>query len=45
MSAPAIDERLVRRLVAGQFPQWAELPITPVEVDGWDNRTFRLARR
>ena len=42
MSAPAIDERLARRLVAGQFPQWAELPITPVEDDGWDNRTFRL---
>jgi aminoglycoside phosphotransferase (APT) family kinase protein len=42
MSAPAIDEQLVRRLVAGQFPQWAELPITPVADDGWDNRTFRL---
>ena len=42
MSAPAIDERLARRLVAGQFPQWADLPITPVEDDGWDNRTFRL---
>jgi aminoglycoside phosphotransferase (APT) family kinase protein len=42
MSAPAIDEQLVRGLVAGQFPQWAELPITPVADDGWDNRTFRL---
>ena len=42
MSALAIDERLARRLVAGQFPQWAELPVTPVEDDGWDNRTFRL---
>ena len=42
MSAPAIDERLVRRLVAAQFPQWVGLPITPVEDDGWDNRTFRL---
>ena len=39
---PAIDEHLARRLVDSQFPQWADLPITRVEVDGWDNRTFRL---
>lgn len=32
----------VRRLVAGQFPQWADLSITPAEPQGWDNRTFRL---
>jgi len=37
-----INVSLVRRLVAGQFPQWADLPIKPVELDGWDNRTFRL---
>ena len=37
-----IDVALVRRLVAAQFPQWAELPIRPVAFDGWDNRTFRL---
>ena len=37
-----IDAALVRRLVAAQFPQWAELPIRPVELDGWDNTTFRL---
>lgn len=37
-----IDAGLVRRLVAAQFPQWAGLPVTPVEVDGWDNRTYRL---
>src|ERR687889_2614091 len=37
-----IDAHLVRRLVAAQFPQWADLPVTPVEVDGWDNRTYRL---
>lgn len=30
------------RLVAAQFPQWAELPVVPVEVNGWDNTTFRL---
>lgn len=37
-----IDAALVRRLLAEQFPQWAGLPVTPVEVDGWDNRTYRL---
>lgn len=37
-----IDVALVRRLVATQFPQWVDLPITPVELDGWDNRTFHL---
>ena len=46
MSAPdgraGIDAGLVRRLVAAQFPQWAELPVRPVELDGWDNRTYRL---
>jgi aminoglycoside phosphotransferase (APT) family kinase protein len=38
----AIDAGLVRRLLADQFPQWANLPITPAEPQGWDNRTFRL---
>ena len=37
-----IDVSLVRRLVATQFPRWADLPIRPVEFDGVDNRTFRL---
>jgi aminoglycoside phosphotransferase (APT) family kinase protein len=37
-----IDEHLARRLVDRQFPEWADLPITRVEVDGWDNRTYRL---
>jgi aminoglycoside phosphotransferase (APT) family kinase protein len=37
-----IDAALVRRLVATQFPHWAGLPIRPVEVDGWDNSTYRL---
>src|SRR5512136_1590860 len=37
-----INVSLVRQLVASQFPQWADLPIKPVEFDGWDNRTFRL---
>jgi aminoglycoside phosphotransferase (APT) family kinase protein len=37
-----IDAALARRLVDRQFPQWAELPIARVALDGWDNRTFRL---
>ncbi len=37
-----IDVALVGRLIAAQFPQWANLPITPVEFSGWDNRTFHL---
>ena len=37
-----ITVALVARLVAGQFPQWADLPLTPAEPQGWDNRTFRL---
>ncbi len=37
-----IDAGLVERLIASQFPRWAGLPVTPVEVDGWDNRTYRL---
>jgi aminoglycoside phosphotransferase (APT) family kinase protein len=39
---PPLDEHLVRRLVAAQFPQWAHLSVTRVEPGGWDNRTFRL---
>jgi len=38
----AITSGLARRLVATQFPRWAHLPVTPVELDGWDNTTFRL---
>ena len=37
-----ITPRLVRQLLAEQFPQWAALPLTLVEPGGWDNRTFRL---
>ncbi|WP_393058769.1 aminoglycoside phosphotransferase family protein [Streptomyces sp. LN549] len=37
-----IDAALVKRLIDAQFPQWSGLPVTPVEVDGWDNRTYRL---
>jgi aminoglycoside phosphotransferase (APT) family kinase protein len=42
MHRDRIDAALAARLVAAQFPQWADLPVAPVEVNGWDNRTFRL---
>jgi len=37
-----IDAALAARLVAEQFPEWADLPVVPVDPGGWDNRTFRL---
>lgn len=37
-----ITPELAARLVASQFPQWADLRIVPVALDGWDNTTFRL---
>lgn len=37
-----IDAGLVRRLIAAQFPEWADLPVSPIVPNGWDNRTFRL---
>jgi aminoglycoside phosphotransferase (APT) family kinase protein len=37
-----IGADLVRRLLADQFPELAALPVRAVDVDGWDNRTFRL---
>ncbi len=39
---PRIDAPLVRRLIAAQFPRWASLEVRPVDLDGWDNRTFRV---
>jgi aminoglycoside phosphotransferase (APT) family kinase protein len=36
------DVRLVRRLLEGQFPQWAGLPIRPVESYGTDHDIYRL---
>ena len=38
----ATDAGLVRRLLAGQFPQWAGLTIVPVPSAGTDNALFRL---
>ncbi len=37
-----IGVSLVHQLIAQQFPQWAALPIRPVQPGGWDNRTFHL---
>ncbi|HZC74597.1 MAG TPA: aminoglycoside phosphotransferase family protein [Gaiellaceae bacterium] len=36
------DPSLVQRLVAGRFPEWAELPIEPVFPLGTDNANYRL---
>ena len=33
---------LLRRLLAGQFPQWAELPVRLVESSGTDHDIYRL---
>ncbi len=41
-TAARIDERLVRRLLAEQFPQWADLPLRVVVDGGNDHRMFRL---
>jgi hypothetical protein len=40
-----IDERLVRGLLAEQFPEWAELPIEPVLPWGPKTRSFVWAKR
>ncbi|MFG3305073.1 aminoglycoside phosphotransferase family protein [Streptomyces wuyuanensis] len=39
-----IDEELVCRLLRGQFPQWADLPVTEVAAAGTANAMFRLGR-
>ncbi|MFF2044354.1 aminoglycoside phosphotransferase family protein [Kitasatospora sp. NPDC058170] len=36
------DEALVGRLIAAQFPQWADLPVTKVRSAGTDNAMYRL---
>jgi aminoglycoside phosphotransferase (APT) family kinase protein len=37
-----INAALERRLLAAQFPQWADLAVEPVETGGTDNALFRL---
>jgi aminoglycoside phosphotransferase (APT) family kinase protein len=39
-----IDVTLVARLLAAQFPHWADLPIEPVLSAGTDNALFRLGK-
>jgi len=40
-----IDASLVGRLLAAQFPQWANLPIDPVRSAGTDNAIYRDLRQ
>lgn len=42
MDRADITPSIARCLVETQFPQWAGLPIRPVDHAGWDNTTFRL---
>jgi len=37
-----VDVPLVRRLLAAQFPQWADLPISAVQGTGTVNAIYRL---
>ena len=37
-----IETTTVHSLITKQFPQWKDLPISPVAQSGWDNRTFHL---
>jgi aminoglycoside phosphotransferase (APT) family kinase protein len=38
----AIDTTLVRRLLRGQFPRWADLPLAPLASGGTVNAVYRL---
>jgi aminoglycoside phosphotransferase (APT) family kinase protein len=42
---PPIDAALVERLVAAQFPQYADLPVVPFESSGTTNAIYRLGSR
>ncbi|MYV98636.1 aminoglycoside phosphotransferase family protein [Streptomyces sp. SID3343] len=37
-----VDAPLVAELIAAQFPQWADLPLVPVDSGGTDNTIYRL---
>lgn len=37
-----VDAALIRRLLAEQFPEWADLPVHPVMPWGTDNAVYRL---
>jgi aminoglycoside phosphotransferase (APT) family kinase protein len=38
----AVDVALVDRLLRTQFPEWADLPIEPIQSSGTDNTIYRL---
>ncbi|GAA0384935.1 aminoglycoside phosphotransferase family protein [Acrocarpospora corrugata] len=38
------DVPLVHRLIATQFPQWADLPVEPFDSSGTDNAIYRLGQ-
>ncbi|MET9964318.1 aminoglycoside phosphotransferase family protein [Streptomyces sp. NPDC006326] len=40
-----VDDDLVRRLIAGQFPQWAGLPVSRMPSGGTVNAMYRLGDR
>lgn len=42
MEKGEITAAVVAGLVAEQFPQWGDLAVERVALDGWDNTTFRL---
>ena len=35
-----VSAATVLRLIEAQFPNWADLPVQPVDNDGWDNHSF-----
>ncbi len=37
-----IDVSLIKQILSAQFPQWANLPLLPVQSDGTDNVIYRL---
>ena len=42
MRKSEITADVVRCLLREQFPDLAHLPVTPVDLDGWDNSSFRV---
>ncbi len=42
MERHELTPALVRCLIARTYPAWADLPVRRVDLDGWDNATFRL---
>lgn len=42
---PEITVEVVSGIIAEQFPRWSNLAIGHVELDGWDNTSFRLGEK